>query len=149
MSMALATVFFILAAAGAGKSEPGDHIGRLAGCSTPNCVSSQTAEAGRRLSPLKVTVKPGDAVSAVRQLLAEQKRTRIVGQSDDYIHAEVRSAVFRFVDDVEFLIDGDSRLQFRSAARTGYYDFGVNRRRMLRLRHALLIRYPSLFKEIE
>ena len=51
--------------------------------------------------------------------------------SDSYIHAEFRSRVFRFVDDVEFLFDDAGRLvHFRSASRAGYYDFGVNRRRM-------------------
>ena len=48
-----------------------------------------------------------------------------------HIHAEFRSAFFRFVDDVTFIFDDDARLiHFRSASRTGYYDFGVNRKRM-------------------
>lgn len=79
-------------------------------------------------------------------LLCEQKRTRIVEKNDRYIHAEVRSAVFGFVDDVEFLIDRDDHLQFRSAARTGYWDFGVNRRRMGRILNALTTRNGTVFK---
>jgi uncharacterized protein (DUF1499 family) len=149
MPLALSTILFILTCAGPSKPELGHNTGRLSGCPAPNCVSSQTPEDSRYLPPLKVIGKPAEAISAVRKLLLEQKRTRIVSQSNDYIHAEVRSAVFGFVDDVEFQIDGDSRLQFRSAARTGYWDFGVNRRRMVRLCNDLLIRYQSLFKKIE
>jgi uncharacterized protein (DUF1499 family) len=89
-----------------------------------------------------------DAIAAVRQLLMEQKRTRIVRHTGDYIHAEVRSAVFGFIDDIEFLIDGHSRLQFRSAARTGSWDLGVNRRRMVRIRNTLTSRYDLLFEDL-
>jgi uncharacterized protein (DUF1499 family) len=35
------------------------------------------------------------------------------------------------VDDVESVLDDAARvIHFRSASRTGWYDFGVNRRRM-------------------
>jgi uncharacterized protein (DUF1499 family) len=37
----------------------------------------------------------------------------------------------RFIDDVEFVFDDETKtVHFRSASRTGYSDFGVNRRRM-------------------
>jgi len=39
------------------------------------------------------------------------------------------------VDDVEFLFDDNARrIDIRSAARVGYSDFGVNRRRMEEIR---------------
>ena len=54
---------------------------------------------------------------------------------DNYVHAEFRSRIFRFVDDVEFFFDeADSVVHFRSAARTGYSDMGVNRKRMEEIR---------------
>jgi len=31
-------------------------------------------------------------------------------EKDDYIHAEYRSAIFRFVDDVEFYLDDTRKL---------------------------------------
>jgi uncharacterized protein (DUF1499 family) len=41
------------------------------------------------------------------------------------------------VDDVEFCFDTDSSLiHVRSASRTGYFDFGVNRKRIERIRSA-------------
>ncbi|HEY6084419.1 MAG TPA: DUF1499 domain-containing protein [Nitrospira sp.] len=43
--------------------------------------------------------------------------------------------LLRFVDDVEFLFDDDTKtIHFRSASRVGYGDFGVNRRRMEEIR---------------
>jgi uncharacterized protein (DUF1499 family) len=54
-----------------------------------------------------------------------------VTKEDTYIQAEFRSAILRFVDDVEFLFDERTkRLHFRSASRLGYSDLGVNRKRM-------------------
>jgi uncharacterized protein (DUF1499 family) len=52
-----------------------------------------------------------------------------------YLHAEFRSALFGFVDDVEFRMDETAgRIDVRSASRTGYFDFGVNRRRVEEIR---------------
>jgi uncharacterized protein (DUF1499 family) len=59
------------------------------------------------------------------------KRSVVITEQDHYLHIEFRSAVFRFVDDVEFFFDESAKLiHFRSASRTGYSDFGVNRKRM-------------------
>jgi len=61
----------------------------------------------------------------------EMKRAKVVAATPTYLHVEFRSALFRFVDDLEFVLEESARLiHFRSASRTGYYDFGVNRRRM-------------------
>jgi len=67
-------------------------------------------------------------------LLNSMERARIVQSTDDYLHAEFRSAVFGFVDDVEFYFSPPGFIQVRSAARTGYYDFGINRERVETLR---------------
>ena len=57
--------------------------------------------------------------------------------SDGYVHAEARSWLFRFVDDVEFLYDAQQHVvHVRSASRVGYSDLGVNRSRIESLRHA-------------
>ena len=48
------------------------------------------------------------------------------------MHAEFTSVIFRFVDDVEFLLDADSlSIHVRSASRVGYSDLGANRARAL------------------
>jgi uncharacterized protein (DUF1499 family) len=59
------------------------------------------------------------------------KRSRIITDTDTYIHAEFASAIFGFVDDVEFWFDESTKLiHVRSAARLGYSDLGVNRKRV-------------------
>jgi len=67
--------------------------------------------------------------------LLSEKRVTIVKAQTDYLHAEVRSLIFRFVDDVEFtLVPEQGAFQIRSSSRVGYSDFGVNRRRLERIR---------------
>jgi uncharacterized protein (DUF1499 family) len=60
---------------------------------------------------------------------------RIKTVQERYIHAEFTSFLFRFVDDVEFLLDdGSKTIHVRSASRVGYSDLGVNRRRVEAIR---------------
>jgi uncharacterized protein (DUF1499 family) len=73
------------------------------------------------------------------KILRDYPRTRIVQEEPDYLKAECRSRVFRFVDDVELLFDDGAKLiHFRSAARLGVRDFGVNRKRMEEIRELFL-----------
>ena len=58
--------------------------------------------------------------------------------TDRYLYAEFQTLVFRFTDDVEFLVDEtNDRVDFRSASRVGYSDLGVNRKRMTTIVAAL------------
>ncbi|MGD8396554.1 MAG: DUF1499 domain-containing protein [Candidatus Eiseniibacteriota bacterium] len=117
-----------------------DHLGvangHLAPCpSSPNCVTSgAAADSSHRMEPWQYE---GPAAVARERLLAiirATRGTRVIETDGSYIAAEFRTPVFGFVDDVEFLIDGDRRqIHFRSASRLGYSDLGVNRRRMERL----------------
>jgi uncharacterized protein (DUF1499 family) len=67
------------------------------------------------------------------------ERVEIVEEGPDSIHAEFRSRLLRFVDDVELVVDDQAKLiHFRSASRTGRYDWGVNRQRMEKLRRGFL-----------
>jgi uncharacterized protein (DUF1499 family) len=83
-------------------------------------------------------VSAHDKVLAV---LESSKRTKVVVNEENYIHAEFTSLVFRFVDDVEFLFsqerDGEVSIDIRSASRVGHSDFGVNRKRMEDIRGKL------------
>jgi len=59
-------------------------------------------------------------------------------ETDDYLHAECSSAFFGFVDDLELhLRPGQGTIAVRSAARLGHSDFGVNRKRVEKLRSLL------------
>jgi len=67
----------------------------------------------------------------ILSIINAMPRTTLVAEGEHYLHFAFRSRVFRFVDDVEFLFDDQAaQVQFRSASRTGYSDFGVNRSRM-------------------
>ena len=109
----------------------------LAPCpASPNCVSSKATDTEHFTEPLQFT---GDASMAWSRLIAAlgtESRLSIVEDTGSYLHAEARSLVFRFVDDVEFVLDPEAGvIQVRSASRTGYSDFGVNRRRVERIRN--------------
>jgi uncharacterized protein (DUF1499 family) len=64
-------------------------------------------------------------------------RVTVVTATDRYLHAEARTRLFRFVDDLELLLVEDGELMVRSASRLGRGDLGVNGRRVARLRAAL------------
>lgn len=120
--------------------------GRLRPCpDSPNCVSSEPggaqgsfAVAPFAVASLEAVGSEGDPLAVVREVLAQQPRTAIVERSASYLRAEVRSATFGFVDDVEVRWDDDAGVaHVRSASRLGYGDLGVNRNRVERLRAEL------------
>lgn len=115
----------------------------LAPCpDSPNCVSSVDSREGRRIAPL---VAGSDAISARDNLLAvldASTRVQWQAEGDNIIRAQFTSALFRFVDDVQFVIREDGTVDVRSASRVGYWDLGANRRRVEHLRDALADRLP-------
>jgi uncharacterized protein (DUF1499 family) len=87
------------------------------------------------VEPIAFDGSAKDALEALRRVVAGLPNTQIVTRGDGYLHAECSSRVFRFVDDVEFLVDRERQvIHCRSASRVGYYDFGVNRRRIEEIR---------------
>ncbi len=106
---------------------------------SPNCVSSDAEGMVHGILPLQLTVDAGIAWSALVKLLEEDRSiTVITNQTNDYLRAEARTAVFGFVDDVEFKArPADNEIAMRSASRIGFSDLGKNRRRLESLRSAL------------
>ncbi len=112
----------------------GIHFGRLAPLApTPNGVSSQSANAAHFIEPLRGAGSAAENLARLKELLRRQPRATVIKETDRYLHAEFRSALFRFVDDVEFLIE-DEVIHVRSASRVGKSDLGVNRKRIESLR---------------
>ena len=102
---------------------------------SPNCVSSQSTDQSHAIEPLSYKGTPSAARARLLTVIKDMKRANIVTEQALYIHVEFTSAVFRFVDDAEFYIDDTQKvIQVRSAARLGYSDFGVNRKRMETIR---------------
>jgi len=99
--------------------------------SSPNCVSTKSNDPGRAMPPLPYLKSGRESMDRLIGIVQEMKRAKIVAATPTYLHVEFRSALLSFVDDVEFVLEDSARvIHFRSASRTGYYDFGVNRRRM-------------------
>lgn len=117
-----------------------ETITQLSACpDTPNCVSSQALDTAHFIAPIPYSGSPDSALQRLRTVLATGQRTTITVEQGAYLHAEVRSRVFHFVDDIEFLLDTEQQLiHVRSASRTGYSDFGVNRRRVEHIRTAFM-----------
>lgn len=126
----------LLQCSGARTPGPGIADGKLRPCPvSPNCVSSQSPDKAHYVEPFRYQ----DAVAEARQrlltVISSFPRTRIVTLLDNYIHCEFTSALFRFVDDVEFYFDEDVQtIHVRSASRVGYSDLGVNRKRIEQIR---------------
>ncbi|MFH0976167.1 MAG: DUF1499 domain-containing protein [Spirochaetota bacterium] len=110
--------------------------GMLSSCpESPNCVSSQAGDSKHYIEPIRFAGDKSAAMQKLKSVILAMKRTRIISEKDDYLYAEFTSAIFRFVDDVEFYIDGKAGLiHMRSASRLGYGDMGVNRKRMEKIK---------------
>ena len=118
---------------------PGVSNGRLANCpARPNCVCSDANDPQHGIGALILIVPSDVAWAAARETVRKLPRTRIVSESNDFLHAECRSAMFGFVDDLELHLRRESNsIAVRSASRLGHSDFGVNRKRVERLRGTL------------
>lgn len=113
--------------------------GSLAPCpGTPNCVHTGLRHPEGTAGMFVAGSPPGsEIIPRVREVVESMPRTTVVEQTPLYLHAEARSPVFRFVDDLEVLLTIDRELVVRSASRLGSWDLGVNRRRVERLRERL------------
>ena len=112
----------------------------LAPCpSSPNCVSSQAPESDHEhyIAPIRFSGNPAAAWQRLQAAVLAEKRVTILIEQGNYLHVEVRSLIFSFVDDGEFSLAANAgMIHVRSASRTGYSDFGVNRKRVEHIRAA-------------
>jgi uncharacterized protein (DUF1499 family) len=103
--------------------------------SSPNCVSTQAHDEGHAIAPFRYRKSRAEAKEALKEVIRSLPRTNLVEEDESYLHYEFTSLLLRFVDDVEFLFDDETKtIHFRSASRTGYGDMGVNRKRMEQVR---------------
>lgn len=86
----------------------------------------------KSVKPLIYETNRNDARIVIKQILVEPGNTIIKEESDDYIWVESRSKLLEFVDDLEVYFPEDEKVvHIRSASRLGYYDFGVNKKRVV------------------
>ncbi len=97
---------------------------------TPNCVSSMETRIRHYVEPLRYQGSMEVAKKRLLDMINGFGRTQVLEDSGPYIRATFTTFLFRFTDDVEFLIDDEKKLiHMRSASRVGYSDLGANRRR--------------------
>ncbi len=123
-----------------GRDRPGGWLTeRLGACAdSPNCVSSRDDRAGHRVDPIAFVGDPDAAFRRAAEAVAAFGRTEIVLDEPGYLHAECRTAIFRFVDDLELELDRDRAvIHVRSASRVGKSDLGANLSRVDRLKAAI------------
>jgi len=111
--------------------------GRLAPCKrSPNCVSSQADPGDREhyIAPIAFRGSMAD----LRRAVESMERARVIRTERDYLYAEYRTRLLRYVDDVELYVDErQGVVHVRSASRLGRRDFGVNRKRVEALRRLI------------
>ncbi|MGJ3522989.1 DUF1499 domain-containing protein [Nitratidesulfovibrio sp. D1] len=126
-------------------AQPDRHVQpvRLPACpDRPNCAITQAEGAvrdGQYIEPLPFT---GEAAPAMRRLavaLSALPGCTVVEMGGLTVRAQCRGKVFGFIDDVVCVADpAASVVHLRSAARSGWWDFGVNRDRAEQLRRRFL-----------
>jgi len=126
----------VLSALASKPKNLGANNGRLAPCpGSPNCVSTQSADSQHAIDAIVYDGTPEDAMRKLKAVIAVIPRMEIIAETESYLHAEATSLIFRFRDDVEFVIDRQAKvIHFRSASRVGHSDLGTNRVRMEEIR---------------
>ncbi len=123
------------------KNQLGIIEGKFQPCpKSPNCVSTQSTEKRHKIEPLQYNNTLNEAKEKIKDIIKTLKRTKIITETNNYLHFEFRTATFKFVDDVEFYFDDKEKIiHFRSASRVGWSDMGVNRKRMKKIRSLFLV----------
>ena len=73
------------------------------------------------------------------EILKNTPRVKIINVKEDYLHALATSRIMKFIDDIEIKkSEKNNILEVKSKSRTGFYDLGVNKRRIITLHFRLI-----------
>lgn len=116
--------------------EEGLLIMKLKPCpNSPNCVSSQSDSNSHKISPLSYQSSAKEALEKIKKTILAFPNSHLFKENDQYLHIVFKTRFLKFVDDVEILVDASEKvIHLRSASRTGYWDFGTNRRRIKQIK---------------
>jgi uncharacterized protein (DUF1499 family) len=133
----IAIISILLASCASPPDQVLRHTGTLAPCpGTPNCVCSNPPD--NSIEPFHINGSPDQAWQELLNLLEDQPDYTIVIKNGGYVHAEARTSLMRFVDDMEFQLRSDENLiAVRSVSRLGLSDLGANKKRLQAIRKAL------------
>ena len=140
LSLKLAMIVFMVnGCSGKRPDEIGMDPSGLRGCpKSPNCVSSEAKDEKHAIEWFRLKGDPTVSWPLIQYEIASMPRWSIVTATDNYIHVECKSRIFRFIDDLELYFNSSNGIiSIRSASRVGYSDFGANRRRVEFLRSEL------------
>ncbi len=99
----------------------------------PNCVCSENDATGA-IAPISFSTSE-EAAWLEMQRVIEMLGGKIIKRESTYLWATFSSSFFGFIDDVELRLQPEENLiHIRSGARTGYFDFRVNRKRVEKIR---------------
>jgi len=102
-----------------------------------NCVSSLNTEPELAAEAFtmqgSLPAMQADLAAAIRA----ETNVQVAFESRGRIDVTFRTAIFRFPDDAQFLLDRSGNVHFHSKSRIGHSDFGVNRARIERIRQRL------------
>lgn len=139
-SAAVMVVFLGMGMYSEAGSPAGLGNGRLAPCpNKPNCVSSESSPGDdHAIAAIAITPTMGDDPMGKVKEVVELLGGKVSLLQEQYMASTFTSALFGFVDDVEFKLDRERGvLQVRSASRVGYSDLGANRKRVEQIRQLL------------
>ena len=132
-------LFMVNGCSGKRPDEIGIGPSGLKGCpKSPNCVSSEAKDEQHAIESFRLKGDPYINWPLIQDEIRSMSRWVIITATDNYIHVECKSRIFRFVDDLELYFNSfNGTISIRSASRIGYSDFGANRQRVEVLRGKL------------
>ncbi|MFK8066941.1 MAG: DUF1499 domain-containing protein [Gammaproteobacteria bacterium] len=111
---------------------------------SPNCACSQNVtdnsyDSGNsnnhKIAPFIFGDNPENDMLRLKNILIYKKGLAVITSNKNYIHAECKTPMMGFVDDLEFYCEPDQNIcHVRSASRLGHSDFGKNRSRIEEIR---------------
>ncbi|MCJ7541029.1 MAG: DUF1499 domain-containing protein [Desulfobacterales bacterium] len=140
LCLKLALILFIVNGCSGKRSDDiGIGSSGLRSCpKSPNCVSSEANDEQHAIESFRLKGDPNASWPLIQDEIVSMPRWVIVTATDNCIHVECKSRIFRFIDDLELCFNSSNGIiSIRSASRIGYSDFGANRRRVEFLRSEL------------
>ena len=109
-----------------------DGKSSLADCpDTPNCQCSEASRQSQRVARLAISQNPANSIATLASIIEGMPGMTIVQSDEKYLYATATTRIMQYVDDIEFLLDEDTKsIQVRSASRLGRSDFGANAKRI-------------------
>ena len=103
---------------------------------SPNCVCSQEdpSDSQHYMEPIDYAGPADAALDAIAAVIESSSGASVSARTGNRVDAIFVSRIFRFKDDVSFVVDPDEgKIHFRSASRVGHSDLGANRKRLNQL----------------